>query len=151
LRNLNPVTSPEACTGPLAAFGDLVIDPVWLRPVGERVYGIGQRVQVGFWGGHPKNVFGTVAARRVDQLPTFLEVQRWTGALWETVRTDADWDTTFRWERVGLAASKVTIDWLPGPGTDPGTYRILHRGFALKAGGLLEAYQGESPTFEVRR
>jgi hypothetical protein len=50
-----------------------------------------------------------------------------------------------------LAASKVTIDWLPGPGTDPGTYRILHRGFALKAGGLLEAYQGESPTFEVRR
>jgi hypothetical protein len=26
-----------------------------------------------------------------------------------------------------------------------------HRGFALKAGGVVEAYQGESPTFEVRR
>jgi len=151
VRNLNPVTSSEACTGPLAAFGDLVIDPVWLRPVGERVYGIGQQVQVSFWGAHPKNVFGTVGARRVDQLPTFLDVQRWNGVLWETVRTDADWDTTFRWERVGLAASKLTVGWLPGPATEPGTYRILHRGFALKEGGAVEPYRGESPTFEVRR
>ena len=151
VRNLNPVTSAEACTGPLAAFGDLVVDPVWLRPVGERVYGIGQRVQVSFWGGHPKNVFGTVGARRVDQLPTFLDVQRWTGVFWETVRTDADWDTTFRWERVGVAASKLTVGWLPGPGTEPGTYRILHRGFALKEGGAVEPYLGQSPTFEVRQ
>jgi len=150
VRNLNPVTSPEACTGPLPVFGDLVVDPAWLRPAGERVYLPGQAVQAAFWGGHPKNVFGTVQSRRVDALPTFLEVQRWTGSGWETVRTDADWDTLVRWQRVGAAASRLTVGWTPGAGTQQGTYRIVHRGFTLGASGAVSPYSGETPTFEVR-
>ena len=150
-RNLNPVDSPEACTGPQAAFGDQVIDPLWLRPDNERVYSRGQRttVAVSFWGGHPKNVFGTVKNRQLDALPTFLEVQLFTGSEWKTVRTDADWDTTFEWTRVGIAASSLKVTWALGSDAALGIYRIVHRGFSLDAFGNISPYQGISPTFQV--
>jgi neutral ceramidase len=152
-RNLNPVDGPEACTGPLAAFGDQVIDPLWLRPDKERVYSRGQRttVAVSFWGGHPKNVFGTVNNRQLDALPTFLEVQLFTGSEWKTVRTDADWDTTFEWTRVGIAASSLKVTWALGSDAALGIYRIVHRGFTLDAFGNISPYQGISPTFQVVR
>ncbi len=151
LRNLNPVDGPDACTGPLVAFGDLVIDPLWLRPDNQRVYSRGQRatVVVSFWGGHPKNVFGTVENRKVDALPTFLEVQRFDGSVWQTVRTDADWDTTFEWTRVGVAASALKMTWVLGPNAQLGTYRIKHSGFSLDSSRNINPYQGISPTFTV--
>ncbi len=149
LRNLNPVTDPQACTGPLALFGDLVLDAPWLRPEADRVYQRGQRIAVSFWGGHPKNVFGTVNNRMVDALPTFLEIQRWTGSKWETIKTDADWDTAFHWERVGIAASKITITWDIGPEALSGTYRVIHTGFSLDAAAKVSSYQGISPQFTI--
>lgn len=149
VRNLNPVNHPEACTGPAAAFGDLVLDPLWLRPESERRYPRGQRLEVSFWGGHPKNVFGTVNERKLDALPTFLEIQRWTGREWETVKTDADWDTSFHWERVGLAASKLTVAWNIGLDATAGSYRVVHRGFTLDVSGKISPYTGVSPLFQV--
>ena len=150
IRNLNPVDSPEACTGPLVAFGDLA-DPLWLHEVNARQYSRGQSevVIVSFWGGHPKNVFGTINNRMLDALPTFLEVQLWDGAQWETVRTDADWDTTFEWNRIGAAASLLTVTWDLRPDTKLGAYRILHHGFSLDASSKITPYQGESPVFQV--
>jgi neutral ceramidase len=151
LRNLNPVNGPDACTGPLIGFGDLVMDPLWLRPDNQRVYSRGQRatVAVSFWGGHPKNVFGTIENRKVDALPTFLEVQRFDGSMWQTVRTDADWDTTFEWTRVGVAASSLKLTWVLGPNAQVGTYRIKHSGFSLDGLRNVNSYQGISPTFTV--
>ena len=135
----------------MAAFGDQVIDPQWLRPDKERTYSRSQRarVDVSFWGGHPKNVFGTVNNRMVDALPTFLEVQLLNGTEWQTVRTDADWDTTFEWNRVGLAASALKVTWSLGANAQLGTYRITHRGLSLDASGNISPYQGISPTFHV--
>jgi hypothetical protein len=82
-RNLNPVYSSEACTGPAVSFGDVVVDPSWLRRDPDRVYSRGQRVSVSFFGGHPKNAFGlldttfhTYDNRISNVLPTFLEVQQ---------------------------------------------------------------------------
>ncbi len=149
IRNLNLVDHPEACTGPEASFGNMILDRHWLRPQDERRYRTGQRVSVSFWGGHPKNVFGTVGNRRLDALSTFLEVQRWVGTGWQTIRTDADWDTTFGWERVGIATSRLTITWDVGPDAAAGIHRILHRGFSLDISGSINTYQGESPTFQV--
>jgi hypothetical protein len=149
IRNLNPVDSPEACTGPPAMFGDLIFDSNWMRPPAERIYSRRSEVSASFWAGHPKNVFGTLADRRLDALSTFLEVQLWTGARWETIRTDADWDTTFRWERVGIAAAKATAAWKIGDGAEPGFYRIIHRGFSLGDQGVLTPYEGISPSFQV--
>ena len=148
-RNLNAVTAPDACTGPLAKFGDLVTDPFWLGQLKDRVFRRGQQVSVSFWGGHPKNVFGTRFNRFTDSLPTFLDVQRWNGSSWQTIRTDADWDTTFRWERIGVAASKLTLTWNLTPEAPLGLYRVVHRGFSLDTTGGINAYLGESPQFQV--
>ncbi|MBL9168933.1 MAG: neutral/alkaline non-lysosomal ceramidase N-terminal domain-containing protein [Verrucomicrobiales bacterium] len=149
MRNANPVDSFEACTGPAVAFGELVLDPTWVRPETERRYRRGDRMSVSFWGGHPKNVFGTINNRMVDALPSFFEVQQLTGAGWVTLRTDADWDTTFQWERVGVAASKSTVSWDIGVDTPTGTYRVFHQGFSLDSGGSITPYQGVSPVFQV--
>jgi neutral ceramidase len=106
-------------------------------------------VSVSFWGGHPKNVFGTINNRMMDALPTFLEVQLLNGTDWKTIRTDADWDTTFEWARVGIAASSLKVTWALSAEVPLGTYRIIHRGFSLDASGKVSSYQGISPKFQV--
>ncbi len=80
---------------------------------------------VAFVTGHPKNDLRTEK--------TFLEVVnigkdgKQTPV---TVATDNDWDTQYRWERVGISASKATISWSIPPGTEPGHYYIRHYGNA---------------------
>ncbi|HGE7345415.1 TPA: ceramidase CerN [Pseudomonas aeruginosa] len=100
------------------SFGDVLQQP-------RESYRIGDKVTVAFVTGHPKNDLRTEK--------TFLEVVnigkdgKQTPV---TVATDNDWYTQYRWERVGISASKATISWSIPPGTEPGHYYIRHYGNA---------------------
>lgn len=147
-RNLNPVDGGDACSSLPTAIGDVVMEDPWKTPNVVPHFSPGQQVTVSFWGGHPKNVFGTVDHRQTDAVTTFLEVQLFNDGNWETVRTDADWDTSLTWERVGIAASKLRVTWNIGPTVPAGDYRILHRGYSLGLGAVAP-YLGISPTFHI--
>lgn len=96
-----------------------------------------------FRGAHPKNDLRTGGS--------FLEVQRRTGAGWTTVLTGRDWDTTYTWEREGLAWSRTTVEWRIDERTPPGTYRLVQTG-DWKNGwtGRVKPYRGTSQAFTVR-
>ncbi len=119
------------------SFGDVVRQA-------NASYARGQRVEVEFWTGHPKN--------NLRQNGTFLEVQRWDGGAWQTVATDSDWNTIYRWVRVDpvWGTSKAAISW-DIPATAPaGQYRIRHYG-DYKNGwdGSIRGLTGTSRTFQV--
>lgn len=142
---------------PLGAdFGDVETDA-------EANYGRGDTVRVVFWGAHPRNDL------RLED--TFLMVEHVTTAEvchdeivgCDTVRVCEDqvtgvqpiahdWDpeTVYRWERSGMANSKVTISWTIPDDTPPGQYRIRHFG-NWKSGwtGTISPYDGTSCVFTV--
>lgn len=104
----------------------------------------GQRVEVSFWTGHPKN--------NLHQNGTFLEVQRWDGATWRTVATDGDWNTTYRWERVDpvWGTSRAVIGWDIPATAATGQYRIRHYGdYKNGWNGNVYGLTGTSRTFQV--
>jgi neutral ceramidase len=104
----------------------------------------GQRVDVAFWTGHPKN--------NLRQNGTFLEVQRWDGAAWRTVANDGDWNTIYRWERVDpvWGSSKAVISWTIPPNAATGQYRIRHYGdYKNGWNGNVYGLTGTSRTFQV--
>jgi len=105
-------------------------------------YRPGDRVEVTFWGAHPKNNYRTQG--------TFLEVQRKEGGRWVTIRNDNDWDTEYHWKREGIAESLVTIVWRIPKNIAPGTYRIVHYG-DWKSGWdhAIRGYTGYSSEFTV--
>lgn len=119
------------------SFGDVVrqANASYLR---------GQRVDVEFWTGHPKN--------NLRQNGTFLEVQRWDGAAWRTVADDGHWNTMYRWVRVDpvWGTSKAAISWDIPANAATGQYRIRHYG-DYKNGwdGSIRGVTGTSRTFQV--
>lgn len=119
------------------SFGDVVRQA-------SASYARGQRVDVEFWTGHPKN--------NLRQNGTFLEVQRWDGAAWRTVATDSDWHTIYRWVRVDpvWGTSKAAISWTIPASAATGQYRIRHYG-DYKNGwdGSIRGLTGTSRTFQV--
>jgi neutral ceramidase len=119
------------------SFGDVVRQA-------NASYVRGQRVEVEFWTGHPKN--------NLRQNGTFLEVQRWDGVAWRTVANDGHWNTFYRWVRVDpvWGSSKAAISWdIPGNAAS-GQYRIRHYG-DYKNGwdGSIRGVTGTSRTFQV--
>jgi neutral ceramidase len=116
-------------------FGDVEED---VKPTYRR----GERVQVVFWGAHPKN------DSRIGG--SFLKVEHWQNGEWQTYRKDLDWDTEYHWERDGLSNSKVTIVWRISKDTPRGVYRIVHEGnYKWIWGGEIYAYTGYSSIFRV--
>lgn len=119
------------------SFGDVVrqANASYLR---------GQRVDVEFWTGHPKN--------NLRPNGTFLEVQRWDGAAWRTVANDGHWNTIYRWLRVDpvWGTSKAAIAWDIPANAATGQYRIRHYG-DYKNGwdGSIRGLTGTSRTFMV--
>lgn len=104
----------------------------------------GQRVDVEFWTGHPKN--------NLRQNGTFLEVQRWDGAAWQTLANDGDWNTIYRWVRVDpvWGSSKAAISWDIPANAATGQYRIQHYGdYKNGRDGSIRALTGTSRTFQV--
>ena len=81
---------------------------------------------------------------------TFLKVQRLNQGEWVDYLTDADFETSYTWQREGLAYSKVTISWRINADTPPGTYRIMHLG-DWKNGwdDTITPYEGVSHSFKV--
>jgi hypothetical protein len=94
-----------------------------------------------FWGAHPKNDLRTQK--------TFLEVQTKDGNKWNTVYTDLDPCTVYKWERDFIANSKITIKWYIPEDTPPGEYRIKHYGNNKDIAGKISSYEGTSNVFKV--
>jgi neutral ceramidase len=113
-------------------FGSVITQP-------SASYNRGDTVSVQFWGAHPNNNYRTQ--------DSFLIVEKLVGDVYLPVRYDFDPDTTYRWERSGIANSKVTITWHT-VSAEPGTYRIRHQG-DQKSGwtGRITPYEGVSDSF----
>ncbi|TGK49244.1 alkaline ceramidase [Leptospira kanakyensis] len=105
-------------------------------------YTNGATVSAVFWGAHPKNnmLIGS----------SFVDVEKQNGSTWTVVARDNDPSTTYKWQRDGIAYSKVTVTWKTSS-FPSGTYRIRHRGH-WKSGwtGAISAYQGVTNNFTVQ-
>ncbi len=107
-------------------------------------YSRGQRVNVEFWTGHPKN--------NLHQNGTFFEVQRWDGANWRVVATDSDWNTQYRWLRIDpvWGSSRAAISWDIPTDAISGQYRIVHFGdYKNGWNGQIYGFTGTSRNFAV--
>ncbi|WP_285831111.1 neutral/alkaline ceramidase [Streptomyces meridianus] len=119
---------------PGRSFGDVLTQPgTSCRP--------GDRVTAVFAGAHPSN--------DLHRGGTYLRVERLDGGTWVTVADDGDWSTAFRWERDGIAASKVTITWDVPQGARQGSHRIRYFGDAKRLTGGVGAFTGTTRTFDV--
>lgn len=114
-------------------FGDAITHP-------NPSYFSGERVTVQFWGAHPANNY------RIQD--SFLIVDRWVDGVWKEYTYDSDPQTTYQWQRDGLADSKITISW-DTTGVAPGRYRIRHKGDAKTAFSGIKSYEGISVPFNV--
>lgn len=119
-------------------FGDCIQQPP------EIVTG-NQTVVVKFIGGHPRN--NPMHER------SFLLIQKLNANnKWETVYTDANWETRFKWKKTCLLRgnSVVIIEWDVTPDVKPGTYRIKHTGHhKFIIGGVILPYHGVTQSFVV--
>ncbi|MGQ0709743.1 MAG: neutral/alkaline ceramidase [Rhodoferax sp.] len=107
-------------------------------------YSRGQRVEVEFWTGHPKN--------NLRRNGTFLEIQRWDGGFWRSVANDGDWNTSYRWQRVDpvWGSSKAIIAWDIPPQAASGSYRVVHYGdYKNGWNGVVYGFTGVSRSFQV--
>ena len=116
-------------------FGDIQKEP-------NPSYGRGDRVEVSFFGAHPKNNLKTEN--------TFFTVEKQRSDQWEIVYTDNYFSTILRWKRKGIANSIVTIEWDIPSDQAAGVYRIKYFG-DYKSGwtGDIEAFSGVSREFTV--
>lgn len=115
-------------------FGDVIAQP-------KTGYTKGDLVSVQFWGAHPNNNYRTQ--------DTFLVVEKWSNGSFVPVAMDWDPQTTYQWQRDGVAYSKITITW-DSTGFDAGIYRIRHKG-NWKSGwsGAISPYEGVSNVFSL--
>nr|WP_238419904.1 neutral/alkaline ceramidase [Streptomyces taklimakanensis] len=116
------------------SFGDVLTQP-------RESYRAGERVTAVFAGAHPGN--------DPHRGSTYLRVERSEGGAWRTVADDGDWSTTLRWERDGIAASKVTVTWDVPAGAVPGRYRVRYHGDAKALLGGVRSFSGATRPFAV--
>ncbi|WP_078591537.1 neutral/alkaline ceramidase [Streptomyces megasporus] len=116
------------------SFGDVLTQPRESCRAGERVTAV-------FAGAHPGN--------DLHRGSTYLRVERTEGGAWRTVADDGDWSTTFRWQRDGIAASKVTVTWDVPADVEPGIYRIRYHGDAKPLVGAVRSFTGTTRAFTV--
>ncbi|WAQ96262.1 NCSEB-like protein [Mya arenaria] len=103
-------------------------------PLGKS-YAQGDRVEVKFVGANPRNNL------RVDYMVN--------STAWETVYTDAHWQTQFHWESAAFFESVVTIYWDIPSYQKPGMYRVSYFCDHKELGGGIQSAQGTSSTFKV--
>ncbi|KAH8697094.1 putative neutral/alkaline nonlysosomal ceramidase [Talaromyces proteolyticus] len=118
-------------------------------------YGPGDTINATFVGANPRNNLrqeGTFGA--VEFLDT-------SSGAWKTVRTDADWNLIYEWERTNtvLGYSEVTLSWKvedsyyeignPNPVQD-GSYRLHYYGDSKSVGGDISPFEGISAPFAVK-
>ncbi|QGA13414.1 hypothetical protein EYB26_001064 [Talaromyces marneffei] len=120
-----------------------------------KTYGLGDTITATFVGANPRNNLrqeGTFAA---------VEFLNPTTKAWETVRTDADWNLIYQWQRTNtlLGYSSVTISWQiedsyyaignPNP-VQSGSYRLHYYGDSKSLLGRISAFEGVSGVFTVK-
>ncbi|MGK5085531.1 neutral/alkaline ceramidase [Bdellovibrionota bacterium FG-1] len=109
-------------------------------------YRPGETVAVSFRSGHPKN--------DLKLGDTYLEVQRKVDHAWVLVAKDSDPEAVYVWRRdkslACLACSVADIYWAIPSLTEPGEYRIVHKG-AAKDGwtGKISGFRGTTTSFWV--
>lgn len=121
---------------PTLKFGSVHLEP-------NEQYQPGDLVHVIFWAGHPRN--------NLETMKGFLEVQTLKpDGEWQTILHDWDFETVYRWERIGIAYAFGHVYWKIPSNTPPGTYRILHAGhYKYGWNQKIYAYEGESRPFQV--
>lgn len=107
----------------------------------RKLYQAGEEVQVVFWGAHPNN------DNKRNQ--SYLTIEKYTYSGFEPIAYDWDDHTWLRWERDGLAKSKIAVGWRSQI-DDEGEYRICVTGSAKPLFGRIRPYSGCSKTFSVR-
>ncbi|KAL1956640.1 hypothetical protein VTO42DRAFT_6987 [Malbranchea cinnamomea] len=131
------------------AFGDVVSsheEGATFRP--------GDTVSTTFIGANPRNNF------RLESTFAAVEYQRPGSTEWEQVRSDADWNLVYRWDRKStiLGTSEVTIEWLIEDDyysvgnprmVENGKYRLRYYGDAKQLNGKITAFEGIGPTFNI--
>lgn len=139
-------------------FGDVLQDVN-----STRIYRCGDTVQVSFVAGNPRN--------DLRQETSFVYIERYqqessTGVLsassidhsepkakskWQTVATDASWETKFIWERTNtfFGESKATIVWDIPHDCRAGVYRVRHVGAHKNLMQVISPYSGKSTPFKV--
>jgi len=118
-------------------FGDCIIQP-------KQTYKIGDTVSTTFIAGHPRN--------NNLQEKTFLAIEKQTDSGWETVASDANWETRFIWRRTSSfkATSSAEVRWeIRENIATAGTYRIRHFGYYKFILGGIYPYEGTSRSFTV--
>ena len=119
------------------SFGDVHTQP-------SSSYQRGQTAFASFWTGHPKNDSKTQSS--------YLEIQRNVSGSWQTVATDNDWETIYRWKRIDgfWGTSRAEISWNIPADAAPVQYRIHHKG-SYKNGWNRKVYplSGTSNSFTV--
>jgi neutral ceramidase len=148
---------PLLIKGQISFNPPIVMDmPPFLRKMGEcirepypRAYP-GETIKATFIAGHPRNnpLRGGsffVVERKPDNGGKY--------AKWETVATDADWSTEFRWVRPVplLPNSEIDFTWEMPEDTPEGTYRIRHFGYYKPLLREPLPYTGTTKEFEVRK
>jgi neutral ceramidase len=70
---------------------------------------------------------------------------------WEVVHTDADWETTFSWDRHHTFSTQsfATVTWNISSDVVPGVYRIRHFGNYKHFLGTVFPFEGSSSEFDV--
>lgn len=123
---------------PTKSFGSVHLQP-------DKEYLVGDLVHVSFWAGHPRNNLQTMKG--------FLEIQHlMADGEWETIAHDWDFETVYRWERIGIAYSYAHVYWRIPDEIVEGTYRITHAGhYKFGWNQKIYAYEGNSRAFFVSR
>lgn len=131
------------------SFGDVISshdDGATFRP--------GDTVSVKFVGANPRN------NPRLESTLVAVERQGPGSSDWTQVRSDADWNLVYHWNRKNtvLGTSEVTAEWLieddyysagSSGYVESGTYRIRYYGDAKKLSRKINAFEGVSPRFHV--
>lgn len=97
--------------------------------------------EVTFWAGNPRN--------NLHSEWTFLDVmQLQSNGTWNSVATDAAWETKFWFDYV-TDGGHARIQWEIPADTAPGTYKIVHYGDYKDSNDKIHAYTGTSSQFTV--
>lgn len=95
-------------------------------------YYVGDWVKASFEGVNPRHIslLKIDGSKLVDDY-SYMEVQKLVNGSWETVYTDSNPYTTFKY-----SGSTATVGWLiKNEDVQPGTYRLVYNGIAKTAGG----------------
>lgn len=86
------------------------------------------------------------------KVASYLWVEVSDKSTWKPIRSDADFDTKFFYQKRGFwarAEESVDLIWETSVDTKPGEYRLVHEGIYLGADGVRSPYRIECPSFRI--